>query len=345
MSLKILFLSHAFYPNVGGIEVNAEILAQAFYEAGHEVRIVTWSKDSENKDFPYSVIRNPKKFELIQEHAWADVIFENNPCLRLSWPNILFNKPSVIALNTWVSRNNGTIGIQDRLKQAWFKRAKGIIAVSDAIRKRCWPKAIVIGNPYRIQVFSILPDIPRKKDFVFLGRLVSDKGADLAILALHQMRTSAADISLPQPRLTIIGSGPERGKLEKLVADLKLGDCVHFTGSLHGEKLNICLNQHRFLLAPSIWEEPFGNVALEGMACGCVPIVADGGGLPDAVGNAGLTFMRGNVDALVSSIKTVIQNPALEQRLRQEATIHLKAHHPDKVASQYLKVIEAAMIK
>lgn len=34
--MKILFLSHKFYPDIGGIEVNSEILATAFHKAGHE---------------------------------------------------------------------------------------------------------------------------------------------------------------------------------------------------------------------------------------------------------------------------------------------------------------------
>ncbi|MEJ8800535.1 glycosyltransferase family 4 protein [Pontibacter sp. H249] len=345
MSLKILFLSHAFFPNVGGIEVNSEILAQAFHEAGNEVHMLTWSPDPDRKEFPYTIIRKPTKLQLIKEHVWADVVFENNPCMRLAWPNILFKKPTVIALNTWVSRDDGSLGLQDKAKLVWFKRAKEVIAVSDAVRKRCWPDATVIGNPYRINVFRMIPEVPRTRDFVFLGRLVSDKGADMAILALHKIVSTMSSNGEPRPTLTIVGDGPEKGKLEKLVSDLEMEDCVYFTGALRGDALNVCLNQHKYLLAPSVWEEPFGNVALEGMACGCIPIVADGGGLPDAVGKAGLTFTRGDVDALVSSIKTIVENAELESKLRLEAAIHLEAHHPHKVASQYLNVIKTAALR
>src|SRR4051812_33559136 len=110
MPLKILFLSHKFYPDIGGIEINSEILAYAFSEAGHDVHLLTWSTDSTTKVFPFVVMRNPGKRALFQEHAWADIVFENNPCLRLAWPALLFGRPSVIALNTWVSRSDGKIG-------------------------------------------------------------------------------------------------------------------------------------------------------------------------------------------------------------------------------------------
>ena len=44
------------------------------------------------------------------------------------------------------------------------------------------------------------------------------------------------------------------------------------------------LNQSEILVVPSLWSEPFGIVALEGLACGCALLASDAGGLPDAVG-------------------------------------------------------------
>lgn len=340
--MKILFLSHSFYPAIGGIESNSEVLAHAFSAAGHDVRLLTWSSDSTGKFFPFSVIRNPTKYELFSNHAWADLVFENNPCLRLAWPSLFFGRSSVIALNTWVARINGKIGLQDLLKLIWLRRANRVIAVSDALRKRCWPAAIVINNPYRINEFKIIPNVKRTVDFVFLGRLVSDKGADHAVRAIHNLLrlSDRYETAFSKPSLTIVGEGPERDALERLVADLDLNDHVQFTGPLRGEELTLCLNHHRFLLVPSVWEEPFGNVVLEGMACGCLPIVSDGGGLPDAVGKAGLTFSRGSVDALVASIERILTDPDLEDKLRNAAENHLIAHHPDVISRRYLEVIE-----
>lgn len=349
--MKILFLSHNFYPFIGGIEANSDILSRAFFEAGHEVRILTWTKDSGKNIYPFPIIRNPSVFQLFKEHKWADLVFENNPCLRLAWPNLLFNHPSVIALNTWVSRIDGEvgvhgkIGIQDRLKFLWFKRAKKVIAVSDAIRKQSFPPAIVIGNPYQADTFKVMPEITKTSAFVFLGRLVPNKGADEAIKAVHQLLLlDKKDKFLPfKPTLTIIGDGPEKNKLEQKVKDLEIKDYVSFTGPLRGNDIAMCLNKHRYILVPSLWEEPFGNVVLEGMACGCLPIVSDGGGLPDAIGNAGLSFERGNTEALVSCIRKALDNPALEKQLRDAAQDHLIKHHPEIVSKRYLEVVEAAV--
>ncbi|WP_205711182.1 glycosyltransferase family 4 protein [Hymenobacter sp. HDW8] len=341
--MNILFITHRFYPDVGGIEVNSEILALAFHQAGHAVHVVTWTQRPGDKSFPYVVLRNPSLPALLKQHQWADVVYENNPSLRLSWPALLFHKPSVVAIRTWITRTDNEIAWQDKLKQRWLQRAAAVIAVSEAVRKKSWPAATVIGNPYRVALFRIMPEVARTRSFVFLGRLVSDKGADLAIQAIAQLKTTMTQSSTPL--LTIVGDGPDRALLEALALSLEVKDQVVFMGALEGEKLVVCLNQHQFLLVPSRWEEPFGNVALEGMACGCIPIVSDGGGLPDAVGEAGLCFPRGSVEGLLDCMRSVVQNPARAQQLRAAAAAHLAAHHPALVGGKYLQVIEQALKK
>jgi len=336
--MKILLLSHYFYPQIGGIEINSELLAIAFHNHGHEVRLLTWSADPGNKHFDYTIIRQPDVKTLLKQHMWADVVFENNPCLRLAWPAYFLRKPSVVALCTWVSRSDGTSAWQDKLKLRWLKRADKVIAVSNAIKEVCFPPAVVIGNPYGVDIFKTLPAVQRNLDFVFLGRLVSDKGADLAIEAIHQLKEESIKFTL-----TIVGDGDEMLPLKKMVEDYQLQDLVTFTGALRGDVLVRKLNEHKYMLVPSRWKEPFGNVALEGMACGCLPIVADGGGLPDAVGEAGIVFERGSVDSLVNAIKNLRANVELEKSLRAKADLHLLNHHPEMIAKKYLEVLSNAV--
>ena len=336
--MKILFLSHYFYPQVGGIESNSELLAAAFTAAGHEVHLLTWSPDNSKRAFPYRITRNPRTRQLLQAHRWADLVFENNPCFRLGWPGIIFKRPTVTVINTWITRADGQTTLRDKIKTTWWLgRSTQVIAVSNAIQKACWPKAMVIGNPYRTDNFFIDPGIQGEADFVFLGRLVSDKGANQAIEAIYRLRQFGH-----YPRLTIIGDGPEKQTLEQQVASLSLQEAVVFTGALQGERLRKMLNQHRYILVPSAWEEPFGNVVLEGMACGCLPIGSDGGGLPEAIGRAGLTFKRNDIDSLVHCMRRVLENPALDKFLRDAAPQHLQAHHPHIVAQKYLQVIAQA---
>ncbi len=318
------------------------MLAGAFSKSGHEIHVVTWSSDHSNKDFSYVVVRNPSIIRLLYEHSWADVIFENNICLRLAWPRIFLRKASLIALHTWINRADGSLGWQDRMKLKWLSKAGQVVACSNAIKERCWPDSIVIGNSYQDEMFKELHGVERNADFIFLGRLVSDKGAELAIQAFYNLlhKGDIADSNDLNLNLTIVGDGPERKDLHRMVKSLCLEDIVIFKGALQGKELVQCLNQHRYLVVPSLWEEPFGIVALEGMACGCLPIVSDGGGLPEAVGNAGIVFRRGDVNDLTRCMERVVKEPRLREKCYKEMHSHLKSHYLGEISKRYLSIIE-----
>jgi glycosyltransferase involved in cell wall biosynthesis len=341
--MKILLISYKFFPDIGGIEVNSELLADYFNKFGAEICVVTTSTTDvlNDKDFPYKVVRNPGKLQLIKLHFWADVIFENNPSLNLSWPRAFISRPHCIALRTWISRIDDTIALQDKIKKLWLKKADAVIAVSKKVKELTYSKAIVIGNPYRNHLFRNL-NIEREKDFVFLGRLVSDKGVDMAIDLLHNLHGDPI-FTAKKFTLTIVGDGPEREALMQKCNEYKLNNYVTFTGILRGDDLVKCLNHHRYLLAPSRWREPFGNIALEGMACGCLPIVSNGGGLPDAVGNAGVVFERNSMESLTGEVKNVLLNPDYESLLRSNSGTHLNSHKPEFVAQQYFEIIKSIL--
>ncbi|HEX8330874.1 MAG TPA: glycosyltransferase [Hymenobacter sp.] len=147
------------------------------------------------------------------------MVFENNPCLRLSWAKVLFGKPSLVVLHTWINRLDGTIGFVDRV-------------------------------------------------------MVKE------------------------------------------------------------------LNRHRFQFIPSVWEEPFGIVALEGIACGLIPIASDGG-LPDAIGEAGVTFKRGQLAALVATTTRLVQSPELQAKCRRAAPQHLANFRSDAIKQEFLAALES----
>jgi glycosyltransferase involved in cell wall biosynthesis len=335
--LNILFLSHRFYPFTGGIEVNSEILATEFTKRGHHVRLLTWTKETGNKEFPFYVLRNPSFGELWKNHRWADVVFENNPCYRLSWPLHFTRSKSVIAIRTLINRANGEIAFQDKLKFKHLNRADQVIAVSSAIRDACWPDATVIPNPFRNTLFRRIPEIERNKDFVFLGRMVSQKRCDLNIKLLAELKKSHPD----RANLTVIGDGPEYENLRAMTNDLGLAGNVKFVGEMKGEELVRELNKYRYMLIPSDFEA-FGNVALEGIACGNLPIVSDSGGLVDAIGEAGLSFKSSNLESFYETTVKLLENPGLEQAIRKKADTHLSIHEPQKIAGRYLDVIESA---
>ena len=124
--------------------------------------------------------------------------------------------------------------------------------------------------------------------------------------------------------------------MQKQAADLGLSQHVHFIGKLDKKELAIAYNQHQVNVIPSRWEEPFGLVAIEGLACACIPIAAAVGGLPEAVGPCGILFPKGEPLALAKAIETMLQSPELQEKYREGAPLHLAKHQPLRVAQQYI---------
>jgi glycosyltransferase involved in cell wall biosynthesis len=330
--VKILLGSHHFFPSTGGIETVSNLLACEFVKQGHEVRVVTQTPGDLNLLYP--VVREPQTFELFRQVRWCDVFLQNNISLRTLWPLLLIHRPLFIAHQTWITNPDGSSGWQHWLKRRVLRRATSL-AISRAIAESLPVPSILVGNPYDEKVFTDSPAPPRARELIFVGRLVSDKGAGLLLDALKLVN--------PKPQLTIVGDGPERPALEKQVEDLQLQAQVEFAGSRHGEQLADLLRRHEILVVPSLWQEPFGIVALEGIACGCVAIGSAGGGLSEAIGPCGVTFPNGDPRALADAIGRLLADPAERDRLRQSAPAHLARFTPRRIAAVYLEAMTKAL--
>ncbi len=335
--MNILLTSHRFYPDIGGIESITDILARYFSSAGHSVCLITqsqgdWSRDQQ---LPFRILRRPGVWQLLASYRWADVVLQNNLEVRQLWPLLVYRKPLVIGLQTWICSLEGRRSALHLLKLTVLRIADRLVACSNAVRLDSSPQAMVIGNPYNSVLFRVIPGFARRKQVAFLGRLVSDKGADMLLHSFAALRPGGW-------RLSVIGDGPERPGLECLAEELGVRPFVDFLGALQGEALVQALNQHEILVVPSTWREPFGIAALEGLACGCAVLASDGGGLPDAVGPAGLLFLRGNQTDLNNKLQLLLRDSALRDHLRARSTVHLQAFQQGAVCEQYLSLLEQA---
>ena len=339
--MRILLATHFFYPNIGGLETVARVLADQFTAQGHEVTVVTQSprpggEALDKAEFLYPVVRCPDARELLRLVRWCEVYFQNNISLRTLWPLLVARRPWVVSHQTWLTRVDGRTGWEDLLKKQLI-RLGSPIAVSRAVAASLPVPAALIGNPYQDGLFRVLPDAARTGDIVFLARLVSDKGGDLLLEALTRMRSRGLT-----PRLTVVGDGPERPALEAQAQRLGIASQVTFLGVQTGETLVRILNEHRVMAVPSRLPEPFGVVALEGIACGCAVAASEDGGLPDAVGPCGLLFPNGDADALADCLGRLLTDGGLRDRLLTGAPEHLAAHSPRRIAAKYLEVFEKA---
>lgn len=328
-----------FYPNLGGIETVAWVLAHEWHAMGESVTVLSdvACTPAQRRDLPFPVHYRPGPLEWIRLLRKADVFAHMNISLKAIWPLLFVWKPFVAVHHThYYSDLTGHRNARERLK-VWLTKSATNIAVSKSVASRMPAPCVVIPNPADLSLFLNGASTTRDRDIVFLGRLVSEKGCDLLLQALARMASRGV-----RPSLTIIGDGPERPKLDQLVVGAMLQDRVTFAGPQMSDDLARLLRRHNIMVVPSTYEEPFGVVALEGAASGCVVLGSDGGGLPEAIGPAGMTFRRNDADDLADKLTHLLQHPEGWRGYREAAPQHLALHHPRRVAAKYLEVFRQA---
>jgi glycosyltransferase involved in cell wall biosynthesis len=134
----------------------------------------------------------------------------------------------------------------------------------------------------------------------FVGRLVPYKGADILIKAVTEFMKGG------QVELDIIGDGPQRDLLERLVDQLNVRDWVRFHGSMPHAQIQYKLRVCDIMAFPSI-REIGGAVVMEAMALGLAPIVADYAGPAEIVDeNTGIRVPFSDERSLIEGMKRVI---------------------------------------
>jgi glycogen(starch) synthase len=106
-----------------------------------------------------------------------------------------------------------------------------------------------------------------------------------------------------------------------------------------GSELGQLIADHKILVVPSLEPEPFGIVALEGLASGCSIVASRGGGLVEAIGPHGVLFEAGNPSSLASAILEAEARP----ELMNGADRHLAQHYAGYIAAKYLKILESTI--
>jgi glycosyltransferase involved in cell wall biosynthesis len=333
--MRILIGSHSYAPAIGGIETVSRLLAGEWRRAGHEVRIVTRTSAAGGED-EAEVFRRPSRVQLVRLVADCEVFWQNNVSLHTAWPLLFARRPWIVTTQTWLRNTAGGADWLHRLKRWTLRRARNVY-ISGAVAEHVGFAGDVVLNPYDAAIFRRRPEIAREKELIFVGRLVSDKGADVLLRALGLLSAKA------RPRLTIVGGGPEDAALRSLAGELGVAEQVEFAGWLQGEALAERLNAHRVLVVPSRLPEPFGIVAVEGLACGCTAVGSRAGGLPQAIGPGGAMFTNGDAAGLAATLADELARPAGDGDAARESAVraHLVQFEPVRVAARYLEIFAA----
>jgi glycogen(starch) synthase len=150
--------------------------------------------------------------------------------------------------------------------------------------------------------------------FVFLGRLVGTKGAEILISATSVLKQQGCIF-----RVKIIGDGPDREILQQKVSRGGLNGCVEFLGFLPDGQVEEALTGAIAVVMPSLAGEVFGLVAAENMLRGRLVIASDIGPLREVVGDAGFLFPPGDEIALMDCMRKVLEDSSRVALLRQKA--------------------------
>ena len=221
-----------------------------------------------------------------------------------------------------------------------------LIAVSHGLRSlalKADPGAniLVIPNGVDTQKFRPVPILNRmENNILFVGRLASQrKGVQFLLQAVRKLNEE----NLPC-RLTVIGTGPHKPRLEKMTRDLNLKN-VKFLGYVPNERLPTYYNEADVFALPSS-SEGMSNVILEAMACGLPVVATNVGGNPELVddGKTGLLVPPENADALYDAFLQLLLGKEKGKKMGMLGRKKIKHFFTwNRIAMEYLQLYEAIL--
>jgi len=161
---------------------------------------------------------------------------------------------------------------------------------------------------------------PDERLVLLVGRLVYEKGFHLALDALAPVIRRLGNV-----RFVVAGTGTAEGELKRQARRLALMRHGSFLGWVGDDMLHSLYRVSEIVIVPSIYE-PFGLVALEAMASGCLCVVADTGGLREVVphdGSVGLRFTPSDSSSLEQVLEQALSDEQARARVVAEARDHV----------------------
>ena len=175
-----------------------------------------------------------------------------------------------------------------------------------------------------------------EKIVIYVGRFVREKGIQVLLNAVHSVLADE-----PETKFLIVGGGV-RDKFENFTRWAGLGESVKFTGFMSGRQLHELYRCADVAVFPSLYE-PFGIVALEGMAAGVPVVSSDAGGLKEIVqhGVTGTTSYANDPASLAWAIRHALGDAAHTREMATKARERLQTDfHWANLADQTIAVYD-----
>jgi glycosyltransferase involved in cell wall biosynthesis len=323
----------------GGIERIVADLAKALVKQGWELGLVA-SKGSQVdgvKVFPWAVDRPygpgchlANAITLLK--AWKqfrpDVVHSFSRLIYL-WPILWGGGKAVMTYqratggwNLFLARIFGRARLQ-------FTGISEYISAQGKKRGGNWN---VVPNFVDTAKYSFVPEVPSDAPLLFLSRVDSDKGPGLAI---QIARTAGRKLILAGNKPVL----PHEIKYWNEKVEPEIGNGVEYVGAVDDRQKNELLGKAAALLVPVQWDEPFGIVFAEALACGTPVISCPRGALPEIVDEGKDGFLiRNEAEGIkaVQKIKT-IKRKACRMKAEQKFSVSAVAPQYEKIYREISK--------
>jgi len=378
--MKILLWPSSFAPNIGGVERVTATVARLLQAGGHEAVVLTtrWPKPLPRDEVIGGIHVSRLDFPLPARNVGSTVRFAASvlpALLRLNRmvssfaPDVIHvhcvsgqamyrmlapavrGCPMVVTLHGEQHGDAEAVFQRSPLLRWLLRRTLAQAAAITACSTPVLDAAVALLTesptlatvvPNGIEIPAILaarqPETLISCDVFAAGRLNDVKGFDQLIRAIAKLRTDGVEVSA-----VIAGDGPERGRLEALVARLGLGESVEFLGWIDQDDIGPRIRAARVVVVPSRYEA-FSLVAAEAMA-NAIPVAAfDVGGVSEVVGGAGLTVPAGNVAALAAAIGRIIGDNQFAEGLGRAGRQRARSRFDwEQVVDDYLDIYQSVL--
>jgi glycosyltransferase involved in cell wall biosynthesis len=292
----------------GGIERIAAGLLAGLRRRGHTVGLAAHADSTAAVDafFPWPGLRSNSRFDTFRNstalwravrsfkpdilHSFSRLMYMV-PLLRSRLPKIMsYQRDPSLRTTTWAKRLAGA--------SLRFTGCSEYICRL-GIRGTCAADWTAIPNFVDVERFTFVAKVPEDAPLVFLSRVESIKGPHLAIEAARRSGR----------RLLIAGNHsatPDETRYWHERIEPHLGrDGIEYIGPLDDQRKNEVLGQAAALIVPVQWDEPFGIVFVEALACGTPVLSCPRGALPEIIADGVNGFLTDTMDGLVAAISRV----------------------------------------
>ena len=225
------------------------------------------------------------------------------------------HNPIILYFHNDPTKMKGSISIKER--ESILKNVSGLVFVSKFLKEKFLEgintnssKLFVIPNSLDINKKVSLEK--KRKRMLFVGRLVNEKGVQIYVNAIKKIAKK-----FPDWEFLLIGNSGKRKKFyqknnfeSKIIKQFQdIGSNTKHLGFISNEEVLSIMEHSQILVVPSIWEEPFGLTAIEGLSNRMLVIANNVGGLKDIISNRGILLDDINEEILSTKLTELLNNP------------------------------------